>query len=183
MDMQFPYKERRTETHVYFVGGPFSQWYADSFRARVFPGYPEETFNKNEQFMMAAKAALFNDEKIYNAIMLETNPRKQKDLGRAVGGFTEEQWKQDAGPIWDLVCEELVFRGQLAKYKQNADRLQYLLDTGDRIIVEGAHYDRVWGVGLAYDDPRIEDEANWLGLNRLGKVHMRCRDYFRSIDA
>jgi ribA/ribD-fused uncharacterized protein len=163
-----PYKERRTDSHVYFVGGPFSQWWACKFTASPYPGLPEDSFNCAEQYMMAAKALLFYDIDVYEAIMRETNPKEHKALGRKVRDFDPT--------LWDLVAQELVYRGNLAKFSQNEDLRQYLIGTQDRHIVEGAHYDPVWGVKLAYDDPLIEDEANWQGTNWLGKVLMRVRD-------
>jgi ribA/ribD-fused uncharacterized protein len=162
------YKERRTDTHVYFVGGPFSQWWASDFRASPYPGFPEERFSSAEQYMMAAKALLFHDTRIFAAIMRETNPRKIKELGRAVRNFDVD--------LWAHCAIELVLRGNLAKFSQNDALKQYLLATGDLFMVEGAVYDSVWGVKLAWDDPAIEDEANWQGTNWLGIVLMKTRE-------
>ncbi len=162
-----PYKERRTETHVYFVGGPFSQWWASDFIASPFPGYPEEKFNCAEQYMMAAKALLFHDGEVYEAIMRETNPKEHKALGRKIRNFDPE--------IWNLCARELVGRGNLAKFSQDSELCSYLLSTESMILVEGAHYDPVWGVKLAYDDPAIEDSNNWRGTNWLGETLMKVR--------
>jgi predicted NAD-dependent protein-ADP-ribosyltransferase YbiA (DUF1768 family) len=46
---------------------------------------------------------------------------------------------------------------------------------GSKHLVEGAHYDRVWGVGLAWDDPAIVDPDNWNGQNRLGETLVEVR--------
>ena len=56
------------------------------------------------------------------------------------------------------------------------------MDTGDLYLVEGAWYDRVWGVGLAWDDDRILDVNNWQGTNWLGETLMRVRAALR-VDA
>ena len=165
------YKERRTDTHVYFVGGPFSQWYASPFEAKILERGPYK-FNCCEQYMMAGKAIAFNDEDMFNAIMLETNPRKHKELGRQVRHFDPD--------IWDLIAREIVYEGNVAKFTSTDTLREYILGTDNLYLVEGAVYDAVWGVKLAWDDPRIEDPANWQGTNWLGETLMRVRNDIRS---
>jgi ribA/ribD-fused uncharacterized protein len=52
----------------------------------------------------------------------------------------------------------------------------YLINTGNRIIVEASPVDRIWGVGLAADNPEIIDPNKWNGLNLLGYALMEVRD-------
>lgn len=163
----FSYKERRTDSHVYFVGGPFNNWWSSTFSAVPFPGFAPQTFNCAEQYMMAAKALLFHDVAVYETIMRETNPREQKALGRKVRNFDPT--------LWGCCARELVARGVTSKFSQNAELREYLLGTENRTMVEGAHYDEVWGVRLAWNDPAIEDESNWRGTNWLGEVLMHVR--------
>jgi ribA/ribD-fused uncharacterized protein len=160
------YKERRTSSHVYFVGGPFSQWYSSPFEAKILGQGPYK-FNCCEQYMMAGKALVFEDEEVFNAIMLEANPRKHKEFGRQVRNFDPASW--------DLIAREIVYEGNLAKFTSTPELEKYLLDTNDLYLVEGAVYDAVWGVKLAWDDPKIEDHSNWQGTNWLGEVLMRVR--------
>ena len=68
-----PDKMRITDTHVYFVSGPFSQWQPSPFSARlpildrssprpvVVPSDEIYRFSHAEQAMMAAKASVFED--------------------------------------------------------------------------------------------------------------------------
>lgn len=165
------YKERRTDTHVYFVGGPFSQWYASPFEAEILNAGTHK-FNCCEQYMMAGKALVFNDDDVFNAIMLETNPRKHKELGRQVRDFDPD--------LWNLVARAIVHQGNVAKFTSTEKLNQYLLGTDDLYLVEGAVYDAVWGVKLAWDDPKIEDPANWQGTNWLGETLMQVRDEVRN---
>ena len=55
-----------------------------------------------------------------------------------------------------------------------------LLRTGDRIIVEASPYDKIWGVGLEENDPRILNEKNWRGQNLLGKALIEVRQSLKS---
>jgi ribA/ribD-fused uncharacterized protein len=96
------------------------------------------------------------------------DPSVAKDLGREVRNYNDEQWSVVRFGYMVDVCFE--------KFKQNPHRLETLLSTGDRIIVEASPHDRVWGVGLHWTDEKILDEKNWKGENLLGKALMRVRD-------
>lgn len=161
------WKTTETDTHVFFLKGPFSQWHPSGFTQEVI-NRGVMAFTCAEQFMMASKASLFGDEARFNAIMATSDPANHKTLGRQVANFDSE--------LWEANCEEIVFQANLAKFSQNPDDQIYMLNTGDKILVEGAAYDRVWGVGLAWNDPAILDPANWQGRNLLGKSLMRVRD-------
>ena len=165
------YKERRTATHVYFVGGPFSQWFLSPFEAEILDAGTHK-FSCCEQYMMAGKALAFGDNDVFNAIMRATNPREHKALGRQVRNFDAD--------VWNEIAREIVFDGNVAKFTSSEYFEKYLLDTEDLYLVEGAVYDAVWGVKLAWDDPRIENPANWQGTNWLGETLMRVREEIRS---
>lgn len=153
-----------SEQFFFFFGAssPLSNWHAKSF---VVKGIE---FAHVEQFMMFCKAKLFGDEVTAMKIMATTDPAKAKELGRKVKPFIEE--------VWDAKCEYYVFVGALAKFEQNPSIGAYLLSTLGRELVEAAGGDRIWGVGLWPDDPRILDRMKWRGQNRLGNVLMRVRD-------
>ncbi|MBU9589524.1 NADAR family protein [Burkholderia multivorans] len=140
----------------------FSNWHPSSFT------YHEATFNCVEQFMMYAKAMLFDDHATAAAILASASPREQKRLGRSVCGFDEVRWVQ--------VRESIMFVGCREKFRQNEAFANALLTTGTSILVEASPYDRIWGIGLGEHDPRIGDPSAWRGLNLLGKALMRVRD-------
>jgi hypothetical protein len=81
--------------------------------------------------------------------------------------------------VWAAAREEIVYRGNLAKFSQHADLRAILLDTGDRIIAEASPRDSIWGIGMAEDDPNVTDTTLW-GLNLLGKALMRVRETLRN---
>ena len=110
------------------------------------------------------------------ARILETpHPADVKKLGRAVRGFEEGRWA--------VARFDIVVRGNLAKFSQH-DRLRdYLLATGDRVLVEAAPGYRVWGIGLTQRDPLARAPARWPGLNLLGFALMEVRSGLREMYA
>lgn len=161
------WKMSQSDTHVYFVGGPFSQWWLESpFRGKLIVGSESFTqgildFNCAEQYMMASKAALFDDEEAFVAIMATYDPKEQKLIGRKIKNFDPQ--------VWDDNARRCVTQGNIYKFQQDPDLAAFLLSTNGKKLVEGAWYDPVWGVKLAWDDPKILDEANWQGTNWLGE--------------
>ena len=139
-----------------------SQWYPRKF---VSEGIEYETA---EQYMMAKKALLFNDITIYIDIMSEPDPAKCKNLGKLVRGFDPKKW--------DACKEEIIYKGNLAKFSCNDDLLDALLETGDAILAEASPRDKVWGIGREFNDPKAQDISQWKGQNLLGNALMRVRD-------
>lgn len=146
---------------VTFWGGIFSNWY---LRDMVVDG---QVYNCSEQWMMVAKARLFGDEATAQRILAERNPREQKALGREVKGFIE--------PVWAAARKPLVYRGLMPKFTQHRDLYDGLLATDNKLIIEASPVDRIWGVGLAADNPKILDTDTWQGLNELGTTLMWVR--------
>lgn len=141
---------------------PFSQWHRSGFEVDGI------AYNTAEQYMMWGKAMLFGDKEIAEKILQVTNPSKQKALGRKVKNFDRE--------IWETHARDIVYQGNLAKFTQNESLKQTLLATVGTTLVEAAPNDRIWGIGLAEDDPRAHNRATWQGTNWLGEVLMRVRE-------
>lgn len=82
--------------YTFFVSdkNPLSQWYPAEFTVGEF------SFNCAEQYMMFKKAMYFDDWETANLIMLESDPKKQKDLGRDITPFDEEKWKSVRNSLW-----------------------------------------------------------------------------------
>lgn len=172
-------KERVTKTHVYFVGGPLSQWYGSPFYANHFlcemMHYTGKIYKyvSCEQYMMHNKAILFQDVESSEKIMATSDPKTLKALGRNVKNFNEE--------LWNKLKFHIVVIGNIHKFNQNEHLSDFIESTENRTLVEAAWYDAVWGIGLAPHDDRVLDESNWKGENLLGKALMVARDYLTNI--
>ena len=140
----------------------FSNWHRCRFE------YRGHQFTSVEQFMMFAKAKLFDDEASATVVLATNDPRDQKALGRKVTGF-------DA-TLWEARRESIVFVGCREKFGQNPGLRSVLLASAPTVLVEASPWDRIWGVGLRERDPLIADPSKWRGLNLLGTTLMRVRD-------
>ena len=140
----------------------FSQWWA---------GHPFEIdgtcYLTAEHFMMAEKARLFNDSEILAEVIAADNPGLAKKLGRKVADFDPD--------IWNGARDEIVTRGNVAKFGQHPELLEFLCNTGERILVEASPRDRIWGIGMGANNPDAEIPQNWRGSNLLGFALMEAR--------
>lgn len=142
-----------------------SQWYMCSFMV------DDVWYNCAEQYMMAEKARIFGDETAWNQIMESHDPMTIKKLGRKVRDFNAD--------VWEKNCREIVRKGNFAKFSQNPKLKEYLLDTGDKILVEASPKDTIWGIGLSEDSPQACNPHLWPGENLLGFTLMEVRDMLK----
>lgn len=108
----------------------FSQWWAG--HSFDIDGVRYATA---EHYMMAEKARLFRDEDTLSKIIAAKSPAIAKKLGRQVANFDDRTWLQHR---WDIVV-----RGNGAKFAQHEELKTFLLQTGDRVLVEASPYDRI----------------------------------------
>lgn len=142
-----------------------SQWWPAPF---VVSGVSYATA---EHWMMAAKARLFEDAEAERAALSARTPAEAKKAGRLVRGFDDTVWARERFGI--------VVEGSVHKFTSDESLRAYLLGTGTRVLVEASPVDRVWGIGLAADDPRAHDPASWRGGNLLGFALMEARERLR----
>jgi len=122
-----------------------------------------------EHWMMAKKAMLFNDLEQYQNIITTDSPAKAKKLGRLVKNFDATIWSSNA-------CS-FVTEGNLHKFSQQPSLQDFLLSTGEAVIVEASPFDKIWGIGTkAYET----DPHKWKGTNLLGFALMEVRTLLKT---
>lgn len=144
-----------------------SQWWKSDFWSVA------STYCCMEQFMMAQKAELFGDEEIRQEIMKCSDPKQIKALGRKVRNFDET--------VWNKVKYSIVLNGNFMKFSQNPELREFLLSTGDDILVEASPYDAIWGIRMSANDENATNPMKWRGRNLLGFALMEARDEIRRV--
>ncbi|KAI0556994.1 YbiA-like protein [Gracilaria domingensis] len=130
-------------------------------------------FPTSEHYMMHGKAVVFGDQETAQAILSASTPLEAKMLGREVRNFDNEVWKQHR--------LQIVEEGCFLKFSQCKKAGRFLLETGDRILVEAAKRDQIWGIGMSATNVYKCDPTKWRGLNLLGETLMMVRDRLREI--
>ena len=114
-------------------------------------------FGSNEAAFQAQKC-LTQEEKLQ---FTEFSPGKSKGVGRRVA----------LRPDWEEVKFGLMEEIVRAKFIQHPELAKKLLETGDKILVEGNTWgDMCWGVNIKTGQ----------GQNRLGKILMKIREELRN---
>lgn len=153
----------------FFLTDEYSQWYPSDFTDPV----SGRRFHCCEQWMMFKKAELFGDSATAEKIMAAPSPSDCKNLGREVSPFDPA--------AWDKAAPGIVLEGNLMKFSQNPELWAVMDASGDRLLVEAASYDRIWGIGLGADDAVKMKPEEWgkRGKNLLGKSVTATRSTLR----
>ena len=139
----------------------FSNWYEAAFEIGG------RRFTSVEQYMMYEKAELFGDRETAQKVLEITDAAQIKALGRQVKGYDDH--------LWNGCRQIIVYEGVLAKFSQNPELGARLLATGDAFLAECEPSDKIWGIGMALDDPQCGDRSSWHGQNLLGYTLMKVR--------
>ena len=144
-----------------------SQWWMAEFWVEA------QRYSCMEQFMMAEKARLFGDKEVLEQILAAAEQGKIKALGRQVRNFDQTEW--------DRCKYTIVLTGNFQKFLQNPELKDFLLRTGDKILVEASPRDRIWGIGMGRNNENAGNPAAWKGKNLLGFALMEVRDELRRV--
>ena len=155
-----------TDKYVFFWGGPFSN-FAPVEGGIEFDGF---RFPTSEHVFMYIKAKTFRDDGIAEQIKNTLEPKTAKKLGRKVRGFDEQVWVQRRVNAMKTAVQlkfnaSPEFRNELLKEKYK-----------NKTFVEASPYDCIWGIGMSENDPNVNDERRWRGLNLLGNILTKLRD-------
>ena len=148
----------------YRAAHPFSNFHPAKF---VVDG---QVYHCAEQYLMYRKALHFGDAHAAQQILQARTPSECKRWGRRVKGFDEAGWAQvRADTAYDTLWH---------KFSRNSKMQAALLNSGDKILVEAAPSDRIWGIGFGEQDA-WEHRHQW-GENLLGETLMRVRAALRA---
>lgn len=131
---------------------------------------PHIIWKSSEQCFMAFKAKTFNDYETLREICLTERPEDAKKLGRKVKNFDDN--------VWALVRRDIMKKILIEKFTQN-ERLRANLLSDEykgKTFVEGSPFDKIWGVGLRWDNAAIDKPSQWKGENLLGQILTEIRD-------
>ena len=148
---------RVTDKYVLFWGSEFSNFYP----CKILFDNIEST--SAEQLFMWCKAHCFQDYESEELIIKSKTPKEAKKLGRLVKGFDDERWSEVRFGYMRWCVYE--------KFRQNPKLKELLLKFGkDHNFVEGSPYDKIWGIGIHFEDELANDSKNWKGENLLGQA-------------
>lgn len=146
-----------TDKYVLFWSGIFS-----NFAKTEYVSHDGITFCCSEQEFMYRKAIHFNDIPVAEKILIATDPKEIKALGREVKNFCSDEWSR--------VSRDYMFRACLSKFSTVPKARKAILSYPGLHFVEASPYDRIWGIGLGETDPLAWDASSWRGTNWLGQV-------------
>lgn len=145
---------------------------SNHFKGKPFVISFEGKFDTTEQYMMRAKAKAMGDYAMERAILNEPDPVLNKAQGRKIKGFDEKKWEK--------IKVDVVFKGNYEKFTTHPELKEFLLSTGNKVLVEASPYDRIWGIGLRASDVEANDPSKWRGTNLLGFCLMDVRQRIRN---
>lgn len=139
-----PYSD---EVVVFFTKhSPFSNHFPCTFVVDTV------TFNCVEQFLALQRAFLAKNKPLTHRVMGTNNPADHKSVLNILHKDQPEVWKEKS--------KSLIMSTLRAKFFQNRDLAQFLMDTYPRLIGE-ASKNEVWGIGLSLDSREVLDNTKW----------------------
>lgn len=128
-------------------------------------------FKNSEQAFVWRKAIFFGDTETALKILQSTSPRECQKLGREVKNYDDAKWQS--------VRYQIMVEVLMDKFSQNKGIKAQLLSTGDMTLIEGSPIDKIWGIGIHWEDRDCFDKSKWKGTNLLGEALMEVRKALR----
>ena len=126
-----------------------------------------ETFHSSEQLIQLKKAELFGDQAARERILNSTDAQDSKEIAMDIANYNRDEWNN--------LAENLCYEGIRQKFVQNSSLQNYLMDTGNKTLVESS-YDNVWGTGIPLGSVDCLNPTKWKSIGILGKILMKIRD-------
>uniref|UniRef100_A0A915P0T8 NADAR domain-containing protein n=2 Tax=Meloidogyne TaxID=189290 RepID=A0A915P0T8_9BILA len=140
----------------------------------------------SEQFYMYMKAMYFDYRSLAEEIMLTNDPSTIKRLGNA---DTMRQRQANGAEIgcrdfdhveWRKVKKNVMLTALRAKFEQNVQLFNMLIETEDALLIEASPTDLFWGIGCNLNSAEIRRIDYWRGSNQMGNLLMELREEFRA---
>ena len=160
----FKVTSKEDEETVAFFGelNPLSNFHPSEFTL------DNTSFHSSEQFIQYTKAKFFKDNQTADRILSSTSPGECKAKAENITGFSKKKWDRSA--------KELCTPGIEAKFYQNEDLMNVLVNmTLNKTIIE-ATSDSVWGSGVPLHKDNCLDPHKWTSQGILGEVLQELRD-------
>lgn len=120
-------------------------------------------------FSYVVVSVFFNDSVTARDIMDNFRPNKLEELGRKIRNYDLHSWSR--------YCRSYLRQGNFAKFSQNPNIRQQLIDNvRNGELVYAVVDDCLLGVGLKDEDGRLYQKKSWKGKNLLGRALMEVRD-------
>jgi len=150
--------------YLFFYGKEcvFSNFYPSNFTVNNVP------YSSCEQYYQHCKALNFSDMDCATEIMKTKSAGRCKTLGNNANDYNEEKWLETA--------YEVMKRGVYEKFKQNPYLCEMLLQTKDKILVEAAKNDIIWGIGMELTNSNLLSNSEEWGSNWMGLILCQVRD-------
>ena len=150
-----------TGTHVLFHGwaSPLSNFHRNHFTL------DKVTYCCVEQYYQRTKALMVQDHSKAAEIMLTRDPMLIKAIGDAMPGTQ----------MWTDGQLKVMEKGLYAKFTQNANLRQLLIETEGKTLAEASR-DKFWGIGWRLRDPDVGNSTTWTGKNNMGKLLESVRE-------
>ena len=125
-----------------------------------------ESFNSSEQYIQWTKAKYCGDKIAMDHILNCEDAADCKEVSRDITNLDRKGWVESA----EILCS----KGIQAKFLQNDQLMERLLDTGEKTLVE-ASYDETWGTGQHLGSRDCLTKSKWKSIGILGRILMRIR--------
>ena len=129
-----------------------------------------QKYNCVEQFYYFKMAEMDNDERTMYKILAADDPVKQKKIAKKL-----EKSNKHNNESWQNVAPNIMRQGVAAKFTQNEHLKEYLLSTGDKMLVEANQHDKFWAIGQGLRSENLFRQQFWEGKNFLGKILEQVR--------
>jgi hypothetical protein len=155
---------KNTDKEIFFWGchTPLSNMYKCSIAEEGV------VYNSVEQMYVTQKARFFGDKNAENKALHTSDPILQKKI--SIRGFNRKEW--------EVVAEEHMHKCIKAKFTQNPELRNILINSYPKILAEASPHDALWGIGMGMHNPLLVDKSKW-GRNLTGKILMKVRDTLR----